>query len=77
MTKLRVPSLQHLARNWHPDSNRITKDLVRLAENPPRFNYNPLSSAALDLLLFGQPYDQVRLGIIRVTCSPESESRVM
>jgi len=63
MTKLKVPSLQHLARNWHPDSAKITKDLVRLAENPPIFNYNPLFSAVTDMLLLGQPYDQIRKGI--------------
>jgi hypothetical protein len=65
MAKLRVPSLQHLARNWHDEPVRIRKVLVRLAQNPPRFNYNPLFSAARDLLVLQVPYEQIEEGIRR------------
>ena len=65
MAELKVPSLQHLARNWHDSAARIQKGLVRLAQNPPTFNYNPLFSAARDLLLLQVPYDQVEEGIRR------------
>lgn len=63
MRELRVPSLQHLARNWHDEAGQIAKGLVRLAQNPPRFNYNPLYGAVRDLVILRIPYDQVVSGI--------------
>ncbi|HEU0216670.1 MAG TPA: hypothetical protein VFQ90_08415 [Stellaceae bacterium] len=65
MTGLRVPTVQHLARNWRRDVASIARLLVRLALNPPRFNYNPLYSAVRDLLVLGVPYQQVEEGIRR------------
>lgn len=65
MAELKVPSLQHLARNWRDDPVRIKKVLVRLATNPPIFNYNPLFFAVRDLLVLHVPYDQVVEGIRR------------
>jgi hypothetical protein len=38
---------------------------VRLALNPPRFNYNPLYLAVRDLLVLRVPYEQVAEGIRR------------
>lgn len=66
MAELKVPSLQHLARNWRGDPNLIMKILVRLATNPPIFNYNPLFSAVRDLLVLGVPYEQVVEGIRKI-----------
>jgi hypothetical protein len=66
MLELRVPSVQHLARNWRSDPALIARILVRLVRNPPRFNYNPLYSAVRDLLVLGTPYDQVVEGIRRI-----------
>ncbi len=66
MAELKVPSLQHLARNWRPDSNMIKKILVRLATSPPTFSYNPLFSAVRDLLVFGVSYEQVVEGIRKI-----------
>jgi hypothetical protein len=66
MSDLRVPTVQHLARNWRNDPALIARILVRLALNPPRFNYNPLYSAVRDLLVLGVPYDQVVEGIRRI-----------
>ncbi|MEW9807210.1 hypothetical protein [Mesorhizobium marinum] len=66
MTELRVPSLQHLARNWRYDPAVIAKVLVKLAIDPPRFSYNPLYLAIRDLLVLGVPYDQVVEGIKRI-----------
>ena len=63
MSELRVPSLQHLARNWRDDSKHICKLLVRLALSPPTFNYNPLYSAVRDLLVLQIPFEQVAEGI--------------
>ena len=53
MAELRVPSVQHLARNWRDDPAAIARALVQLALNPPSFNYNPLYSAVRDLLVLG------------------------
>lgn len=66
MPKLRVPSLQHLARNWRANPAIIARILVRLVLDPPRFSYNPLYSAVRDLLVLGVPYDQVVEGIRRI-----------
>src|SRR5262245_37845048 len=65
MPELKVPSLQHLARNWRDDPVRVKNVLVRLATNPPRFNYNPLFAAVTDLFVLNVPYNQVVEGIKR------------
>jgi hypothetical protein len=61
--KLKIPSLQHLSRNWRESPAQIQKELVRLAKNTPIFNYNPLFPAVNDLLVLGQSYEQVHNGI--------------
>jgi hypothetical protein len=66
MAELKVPSLQHLARNWRADSQLVTRLLVRLAKHPPIFNYNPLFAAVRDLLVLGVPYEQVLAGICKI-----------
>lgn len=66
MADLRVPSVQHLARNWRDDPVMIARLLVRLARNPPTFSYNPLYLAVRDLLVLGVPYEQVVEGIRRI-----------
>ena len=66
MVGLRIPSAQHLARNWRYDAMLISRALVTLALNPPRFNYNPLFSAVRDLLVLHVPYDQVVQGINKI-----------
>ena len=65
MAKLKVPSLQHLARNCHSDPQLVKRALVRLAKNKPIFNYNPLVDAVRDMLIFDQPYDEIVCGIER------------
>ncbi|RWE30476.1 hypothetical protein [Mesorhizobium sp.] len=66
MAELRIPSVQHLARNWRNDPTTIAQALIKLALSPPRFNYNPLYSAARDMLVLDVPYDQVVEGIRRI-----------
>lgn len=66
MAELRIPTIQHLARNWRDDPAAIARALVRLALDPPRFSYNPLYSAVRDLLVLGVPYEQVLQGIRRI-----------
>ena len=60
---LRVPSAQHLARNWYESPDRVAKELVRLFENSPTFNYNAVFSAIKDLLVLGVSYNDVERGI--------------
>ena len=66
MPDLRVPSIQHLSRNFRDDPRAIARELVKLVRNPPQFNYNPLYSAIRDLLILRVPYEQVCDGIRRV-----------
>lgn len=66
MAELRIPSVQHLARNWRSDPATIARALVRLVLNPPRFNYNPLYAAVRDMLVLGVPYDDVVKGIKKI-----------
>lgn len=66
MAQLRVPSVQHLARNWNSRPNMIARALVRLAQNPPTFNYNPLYSATRDMLMLGVPYEDVVKSIQKI-----------
>lgn len=65
MGKLRVPSLQHLARTWHPDPHRIKRVLLALANGGPSFSYEPIFQLVRDMLLFGTPYEQVVEGVRR------------
>lgn len=65
MAKLKVPSLQHLARNWRDTPAGVTKKLLALAKHPPQFTYEPLFGAVRDMLVLGVPYEQVVEGIRR------------
>lgn len=67
MAKLKVPSLQHLARIWHSDPEVIKRVLVGLTKHGPTFTYDPLYGAVRDLLLLKVPYEQVVDGIRRHT----------
>jgi hypothetical protein len=64
MPKLRIPSPQHLARNWYADPAQVKKELLRLARNPPRKSYSPLFLAAADLMR-KHDYSAVVNGIAR------------
>jgi hypothetical protein len=67
MAELRVPSVQHLARNWQDDPSSIARALIRLVISPPRFSYNPLYGAVRDLLVLRIPYDQVAKGFSKIS----------
>jgi hypothetical protein len=66
MARVRVPTLQHMARNWHADPDWICKNLVRLVQNPPNFNYELLFRLARDMLLLGQPYEDILAAVGRI-----------
>ena len=63
MAKLRVPSIQHLARHWYESPQKIEDEFVKMAMNPPFFNYNALNDIARDSLLFKVPEEQIIKGI--------------
>lgn len=67
MARLKVPSLQHLARIWHPNPQVIKRVLVGLTRHGPSFSYEPLYVAVRDLLLLKVPYEQIEGGIRRGT----------
>ena len=70
MKKLRVPSLQHLARNWSDRPDRIAKQLVNLVEHPPTFSYEPVFDLVRDNLVFDLPLEAAIKGIEKHRCSP-------
>lgn len=63
MATLRVPSVQHLARHWYDSPKKVEDEFVKMAMNPPFFNYNTLNGVARDSLLFKVPEDQIIKGI--------------
>jgi hypothetical protein len=67
MAKLKVPSLQHLARIWQPNPERIQRVLVRLTQSGPNFSYEPLFDLVRDMILLRVPYDQIVEGVKRGT----------
>jgi hypothetical protein len=67
---VKVPSLQHMARNWRDTPDGVRRKLVALAKHPPQFSYDPLFSAVRDMLVFGVPYALVVDGIRRAEKRP-------
>ena len=65
MNKLKVPSLQHLARIWSSSPELVERELLRLAKNSPNFSYDFLNEMARDYLLYKISKDQIVEGIVR------------
>lgn len=65
MAKLKVPSLQHLARMWRPDPVDVKRHLIGLAENGPTFSYEPVFKLTKQMLVFQDPYEQIVDCVIR------------
>jgi hypothetical protein len=65
MSKLNVPSLQHLARLWHEDPQCIKRTLINLVDHGPTFSYAPLYDAVRDLLVLHLPREQIKVGLER------------
>lgn len=63
MAKLKVPSAQHLARNWQDTPAKVQKGLVDLVRNPPTFSYQALFGFVRDMLLLGVPKEQIEIAI--------------
>lgn len=71
MRTLRIPSVQHLARNWHASPERVCKKLVRLYENPPAISYAALAGAIHDRFVYRQPLDEILNGLKRSKAGAE------
>lgn len=63
MKTLKVPSLQHLSRNWSDRPEQIAKRLVNLAMHPPSFSYEPLFGIVRDFLVFDLPLEAAINGV--------------
>jgi len=63
MPKLSTPSIQHLSRQIEETSELIERNLLRLALNPPIFNYNPMYGLTHDVLAYKQPLADLEKGI--------------
>ena len=70
MAKLKVPSLQHMARNWRQTPDAVRRRLVALAKRPPRFSYELVFAAVRDMLVLGVPYEQAADSIRRIEKRP-------
>lgn len=66
MAQIKVPSLQHLARNAYTEPQSVCRALLTLVRSSPTFSYAAMFGAARDMLLFKQPYDDVVKGILRI-----------
>jgi hypothetical protein len=67
---VKVPSLQHMARNWRDTPDGVRRKLVALAKYPPQFRYDLLFAAVRDMLIFGVSYAQVVESIRRAEKRP-------
>lgn len=61
MSKVKIPSIQHVAGIWFPEPQKIAKSLLALANSAPPFSYENLYKLTYDLLSRQAPYDQVEL----------------
>lgn len=66
MSKLKVPSIQHVAGIWFPEPQKIAKCLLVLANSAPPFSYENLYKLTHDLLSRRVPYEQVELAAQRM-----------
>lgn len=71
MEKLKVPSLQHLSRNWCETPEKVSRKLVALAEHPPTFSYSILYDLVRDLVVLHQPLTDVMEGVRRKISRPD------
>jgi len=77
MAKLKVPSAQHLARNWQATPQAVQKGLVHLVQHPPTFSYAALYNYVRDLLVFGVSYEQIVAAIKRSIRRPDVQANFL
>lgn len=64
-SKLKVPSLQHLAKLCRPDSDQVTRALLALLDNSPTFSYEPLYRLIEDMVRWKTPCSQLEDAVKR------------
>ncbi len=64
MTKLRIPTLQHLARNWEDTPEKVEKALLEVVNSTPPFNYNILNTLVFDHLKLNVARDELKTAIL-------------
>jgi hypothetical protein len=52
MAKLKIPSLQHVARNSYESPQKVAQELIKLGKSPPIFSYSQLLDLIPDILQF-------------------------
>lgn len=68
MKKIKLPSIQHVARQWAPTPEKVAKNLENLALSAPPFSYEPMYQFVRGMLVMGDPVEQV--------CKVVEESRL-
>lgn len=68
MKKIKLPSLQHVARQWASTPDKVAQNLEKLALSAPPFSYEPMYSFVRGMLVMGDPVEQV--------CKAVRESRL-
>lgn len=63
--KIRIPTLQHVARNMEGGPQEIKKALIRMVDAQPPFSYQALNGLTRDMLVFQHPYEQIVKGAER------------
>ena len=69
MAKLKIPSLQHLARIWCSEPANVKKKLLNLLKNAPTFSYELIYKLVNDFVIFNQSRDQL------IECITRKEKR--
>jgi hypothetical protein len=59
MSKLKLPSLLQVARNWKETPQEISQRLVALAKHPPQFSYRCLHVVAREIVILDTSYEQL------------------
>lgn len=65
MAKLKIPTLQHLARNWNDSPEKVEKALLDIARSKPPFSYDVLNGLIYDHLALKVPREELKIGIER------------
>ena len=57
---IRVPSLQHMARNCRADPDLVARQLIQNVEHPPPFSCECLNVVARELVMLNTPIHQLQ-----------------
>lgn len=66
MSGIKVPSLQHLARVYNNNPEKVKRNLLKVADGTPIFSYNPIYPFIIDYISLGVDYEQILKAINRL-----------